>query len=171
MTIAADVFTRVQDCAEKAAKILENGQAITPQTVYTRRCAADIAKAAIFDALQAAFITPVDREDLWRLCEAGERLLCAAERFWLEMGCQNRTPSSPIDTMCHALARACRVCGTAADPSSAKAVRYAQQVCYTVREQRYTDTAVRDLCDRGCCVAEACEHLLYVRRYTTLKNT
>jgi hypothetical protein len=175
VTVAADIPARVRDCAYKAATILEDGQAVTPDTVLARRTAADIALSALFGALKAAFITSVDREDLWRLCDAGERVLRAAEELHLSLRCCSRTVSVPICAVCKSLADACRACaesvGGTVDAKTLSRVRRAEHLCQTMRYERYADGAVRTVCDSGAAVIDACDHLLYTLRYTVLKNT
>ena len=51
--------------------------------IRRRRKIGRIALRGLYDALRQAFLTPIDREDLWRLCLLSERVLFAAEEMIL----------------------------------------------------------------------------------------
>ena len=58
---------------------LAQGHPPNIDSVHRRRHKDRIALKALYDALRHAFITPIDREDLWLLCTTAQRVLSAAE--------------------------------------------------------------------------------------------
>ena len=80
------------------------------QAIFRRRNKDRIVLRALYDDLRRAFLTPIDREDLWCLCVAAEQVL-----FWTEetvlAATQRQTEHIPtlwkeLHTVCHALQQA-----------------------------------------------------------------
>ena len=69
-------------CVAQAVSLLKDLQHAHPPTeldIRRRRRAGSIALRGLYDTLRQAFLTPIDREDLWQLCLLSERVLFAAE--------------------------------------------------------------------------------------------
>lgn len=61
-----------------------------------RRRTADMAQSTYFEELQDAFITPIDREELFRLRQLADQLLCAAEDILVTLR-HHRLAALPTD--------------------------------------------------------------------------
>ena len=70
-----------RNVADAAALLqdLKNGHLPTEQQITRRRRTGAIALRALYDELRRAFLTPIDREDLWQLCLAAQQVLFAVE--------------------------------------------------------------------------------------------
>ncbi len=181
MGIAEDIYARCRVCTGKAANVLADmieKNTLTPTTVRARRAAADIATDAVYASLCHAFITPIDREDLWLLQEAAEHVCCAAEDTAILLyHCGRRLPSA-----CESVVRATIACCTAAeqilesfpDPDTAalqmRVLREAEQVCHVTLHDCFADVTVRRICKASYRVIAACRQLIALLRYTAMKN-
>ena len=76
------LYLRNIERALAVLKTLRNRETITAaqvENLHRQRHTADIVLQSEFDALRRAFITPIDREDLWLLFQVTEQLAEAAE--------------------------------------------------------------------------------------------
>ncbi len=181
MAIAEDVYARCRLCTAEAAAILVgmiDGSRIEPIAVQARRTAADIAGDTVYALLSRAFITPIDREDLWLMHKAAERVWCEAEdTAMLLYHCGRRLPSV-CETVIRAAAACCAAAGqiTEAFPNSDTAaqrlrvLREAQRTCHTTVHTHFADATVRRICEGAYRVIGACEQLIGILRYTAMKS-
>lgn len=181
MAIAEDIHARCRLCTEKAASMLADmitGDRIDPVTVQARRTAADIAGVTTYALLNRAFITPIDREDLWLMWETSERLCREAEDTALILYHGGRELPSVCKTMIRATVACCEATGKITDlfPSLDTAVqqfrllREAQHTCHVTIHNCFADATVRQVCESAYRVIGACEQLIHVLRYAALKN-
>lgn len=181
MAIAEDVYARCQLCTTEAAAILTgmiNGNKIDPIAVQARRTAADIAGDAAYALLGHAFITPIDREDLWLLREAAERVWCEAEEAALLLyHCDHQLPAA-CEPAVHMAAACCTAAGQIAEEfpnvtAAAKRLRVlreAQRTCHTTLCNCFADDTARRVCDKAYRVMAACEQLICALRYAAMKS-
>ncbi|MBR5540471.1 MAG: hypothetical protein IKU56_03745 [Clostridia bacterium] len=181
MAIAEDVYARCRLCTVQAATILTgmiNGVKIEPIAVQARRTAADIAGDTVYALLGRAFITPIDREDLWLLHETAEHVWCEAENTALLLyHCDRQLPRA-----CEAVVRSSIACCTAArqiaeafptpdtTTQQMRALREAQRIYHTTVHSNFTDATIRRICEGTHRVITACEQLIGVLRYTAMKS-
>lgn len=90
------------ECMQQALQVLEflrqreTATEAVAMRIRLRRRTADIALSAYFEELQNAFITPIDREELFRLRQLADWLLSAAEDLILVLR-HNRLAALPTD--------------------------------------------------------------------------
>lgn len=180
MGIAEDIGVRCRRCLHEAAQTLEavsRGEVSSPVTVRARRVAADIAADAACAALGRAFITPLDREDLWLLRQCAEAVLCAAEEVGLCAYHGGVLPDCCVPLL-QATAHGCRQLGTVwerfpdADITAPllRPLREAHAILHTLRHDRFADMTVRRLTDGVGRVIDAGIRLAECRQYAALKN-
>ena len=156
---------------------LGKGGALSPTAVHARRLAADIAADAACAALGRAFITPLDREDLWLLRQRAEGVLCAAEEVALCVYHGGVLPDCCVPLLT-AVAAGCRQLEKAwerfpeADGAAPvlRTLREAEMVRHTLRHERFADMTVRRLTDSLGRVPDAGVALWESMRYVALKN-
>lgn len=181
MAIAEDIYRRCRVCTDKAATVLTDmikGNKLEPTAVRARRTAADIAGDTAYALLGHAFITPIDREDLWLLRETAERLLCTAEDTAILLyHCRQQLPCT-----CEPVIRAVAACCTATEQilenvpnpdgtaQQMRLLREAERTCHTTIHDYFADATVRHICESTYRVIAACERLIAVLRYTAMKN-
>lgn len=181
MAIAEDIYKRCRVCTDKAATVLNDmieNKALEPAAVRARRTAADIAGDTAYALLCRAFITPIDREDLWLLRETAERVWCSAEDTAILLyHCGRKLPCA-----CKPVIRAATACCTAAgqvaevfpNPDTTahqmRLLREAEHTCHTTMRDCFADITVRRICESAYRVIAACERLIAVLRYTAMKN-
>ncbi|MBQ9963957.1 MAG: hypothetical protein IJP14_02425 [Clostridia bacterium] len=181
MAIAEDIYERCKRCLRDAAaltKSLQDGKAVTPADVSARRAAADIAADTVFCLLRQAFITPIDREDLWALRDSCEAVLRAAEDTALVLYCAGRGVPPCCAPVLEQAARACAVplklwerfphiaSGNALSP-----LREAERVCYETKRAVFADATARRVCEAAVKTVAACERAVGQLQYRALKNT
>ena len=181
MAIAEDIYARCQLCTAEAATILTgmiNRSKIDPIAVQARRTAADIAGDAVYALLGHAFITPIDREDLWLLREAAERVRCEAEEAALLLyHCDHQLPAV-CEPVVHMAAACCTAAGQIAEefPNATAAakqlrvLREAQRTCHTTLYNCFADATARRLCDGTYHVIAACEQFIRALQYAAMKS-
>ncbi len=181
MAIAEDIYARCRMCTDKAATILidmVNGNPLEPMTVRARRTAADIAGDAAYASLCHAFITPIDREDLWLLREAAEDVWCAAEEASILLYHCGRQLPVACEPVIRATAACCTATGQVAEifpnPDSTvqqmRVLREAQRACHITIHNCFADVTVRRICEGAYHVIAACRQLIAVMRYIAMKN-
>ena len=178
MAIAEDIYARCRLCCVSAATILEEmviGNTVDRVAVAARRPAADIAGDTAAALLRRTFITPVEREDLWRLRSQGERLWQQAENAALVA--YHRRKAGPLS--CHDVLRAaatvCAEIAQAWEPfphhavtaPSLRQLREAQRLCHTALHQCQDG---EQLCDAVLAVLEQAETVLDTLQYIHIKN-
>ncbi len=175
MAITEEIYERCNRCLQDAAALLQAlsaGNTFTPAAVTARRTAADIAADVAVTELQKAFITPIDREDLWLLWDGCEAVLRAAEDTALTLYCAGRgTPSC-----CAALLRQASACAAAPEvphslPAALRAIREAERSCLETERTLFADSTARRVCEAVRHLITACERVITQTRYCTLKNT
>ncbi len=181
MAIAQDIYARCRVCADEAATVLADmidSQKLEPMAVQARRTAADIAADTVYALLGHAFITPIDREDLWLLREAAERVWCAAEdTAMLLYHCGRQLPPA-CKPVIHAAAACCTAAGQIAEvfpnpdatAQQMRVLREAQRTCHITIRNCFADVTARRICEGAYCVIAACEQLITVLRYAAMKN-
>ncbi len=181
MAIADDIYARCRVCTDKAATILTdiiNGSKLEPMAVQARRTAADIAGDTAYALLCHAFITPIDREDLWLLRESAERVWCAAEDTAMLLYHCGRLLPAACEPVIQAVAACCTAAGLVIevfpDPDSTaqqmRVLREAQRTCHITMRNCFADVTVRRICEGAYRVITACEQLIAVLRYAAMKN-
>lgn len=181
MAIAQDIYARTRDCAAKAAETIErlrSGRVPDPLTVRARHTAADIAADALYAQLLKAFLTPIDREDLWLIHTAGEAVYEAAEAVSLCVYHGGRAVPVRADKALCALSACCDVCVKAVtafgEVSRAapwrQVLREAEEVLHRTMHDSFADATVRRLVTQGFALLHACERLITALRYAGLKN-
>lgn len=181
MAIAEDIHARCRLCAAEAAAILTgmiNGDRMEPIAVQARRTAADIAGDTVYALLGRAFITPIDREDLWLMREAAERVWCEAEdTAMLLYHCGH-----PLPSVCETVIRTTAACCVTAEQvteafpaidtvvQQTRVLREAQRLCHTTMRNCFADTTARRVCESAYRVIAACEQLIRALRYAALKS-
>lgn len=181
MAIAEDIYARCCVCADKAATVLMdmiNNNTLEPTTVRARRTAADIAGDTAYTLLSHAFITPIDREDLWLLREAAERVWRAAEDTAILLyHCGRQLPCA-----CEPVIRAAAACCTVArqlveafprpntGTQQMRVLREAQHICHITTRNCFGDVTARRICESTHHVITTCEQLIAVLRYAAIKN-
>ena len=181
MAIAEDIYARCRVCTDKAVGVLTdilNNHALDPTAVQARRTAADIAADTTYALLCRAFITPIDREDLWLLRETAEHVWCAAEDTSLLLYRYGRQLPHTCAPIIHATIACCAAAKqvTEAFPSpdtiaqQMRVLREAQHTCHTTLHDCFTDVTTRRICQHAFCVITACEHLIAALRYAAMKN-
>lgn len=181
MGIAEDIYARCRICTDKAAAVLTDmidKNTLDPTTVRARRAAADIAADAVYASLCQAFITPIDREDLWLLQEAAEHVCRAAEDTAILLYHGGRR----LPAACVPVIRATIACCAAAkqileafpDPDTAarqlRVLREAEHLCHVTLHDCFADVTVRRICEAAYRVTVACGQLIAVLRYAAMKN-
>ncbi len=181
MAIAEDIYARCRICTEEAATVLTNmigNIKLDPIAVQSRRTAADIAGDTAYALLGHAFITPIDREDLWLLRETSERVWCAAEdTAMLLYHCGRQLPVA-CEPVIRATATCCATAGQIVEvfpnsdvtARSMRVLREAQYTCHITTHNCFADVTVRRLCEGAYRVITACEQLIAVLRYVAMKN-
>ena len=86
-------------------KDLQNGHTPNEGDIRRRRRTGAIALQGLYDALRHMFITPIDREDMWRLCALSERVLFAAEETALRCSADTHDRGT-LAEMCRQLHKA-----------------------------------------------------------------
>lgn len=181
MAIAEDIYVRCRVCTNNAATVLTdmiNGNRLEPIAVLARRTAADIAGDTAYALLARAFITPIDREDLWLLRETSEHVWRVAEDTALLLyHCGQQLPCA-----CKPIIQAAAECCTAAgqiveafpDPDTTaqqmRLLRKAQRTYHTTIHSYFADVTVRRICKSAYRVITACEQLITSLRYAAMKN-
>ena len=179
MAIAEEIYERGQRCLREAAVWLQqaaDGQIPTPGAIAARRTAADMAADTATALLRQAFITPIDREDLWVFWEACEAVLCAVEEVALTAYCCGRT----VPTGCaNAVIQTAAVCRGIAEnfPNSTvtvpvlRSLRDAERTCYETRRAVFENATARRICEALQEALRACAAVCSVQRYCAVKNT
>ena len=126
---------RTVEQARDTLQLLRERRAITATVVSDirrRRRTADIALQATFEELRHAFITSLDREELLRLRQMTERLVCGAEDIVLALYRRGQSALLPDDTvLLAAVTEECRLLQTCLEALDSYPRR---------------DTAVKQLC-------------------------
>lgn len=181
MAIANDIYTRCRVCTEKAATILTDmtkGNYPEPLSIKTRRTAADVAGDATYALLCHTFITPIDREDLWLLRDAAERVWRTAEdTALLSYYCGQLIPCT-CESVIHAAAACCTVAKQVVEifprtdtiVQQMRILRESQYTCHITMCNCFADTTVQCICESAYRVIMACEKLIDTLRYTAIKN-
>lgn len=171
MAITEEILDRCRHCCRTAKQTLltlSEGGFLDPSTVTIRRRAANISADASFALLRRAFITPLDREDVWQLRYHSERLLRESENTALRVQGANERCRS-FDTVYKA-ADCCDLLHVAMErfpnPFDVASVYSAIEDLHC-RLLRETDSV---LTESLVCVAVACEELLFWLQYVLLKN-
>ncbi len=182
MAIAEDIYARCARClcdAAELARALTVGKTVVPTDVTARRAAADIAADTTFGLLRQAFITPVDREDLWTLWGCAEAVLRAVEDTALSLYCAGRgLPSECVSAM-QQLAECCESpvvaiesrLKTEALTTAVQTIRQAVHRCYETERAVFANATARRTCQSMLIGAAACERVVAQLRYMILKNT
>lgn len=110
------IYTQCENSLRQAQEILDSlrqRRAITETTIrdiHRRRHTADIAMQATFEELRHAFITPIDREDIWRLRQITEAVVHSTEDAVLTFFRHRQSVMHPNDNalLC-AVNTACRL--------------------------------------------------------------
>ncbi len=181
MAIAEDIHARCRLCTAEAATILSgmiDSVTVEPIAVQARRSAADIAGDTVYALLGRAFITPIDREDLWLMHETAEQVWREAEDTALLLyHCGRQLPPA-----CEAAIRTAAACCTAAGQITAafphidatrqrmRVLREAQRICHTTVHTCFADATTRRVCEGVYRVIRACELLIGVLRYAAMKS-
>lgn len=171
MAITEEILERCRQCclaAKQTLLTLSEGRFLDPTTVIIRRRAADISAEASFALLRRAFITPLDREDVWQLRYRAERLWRESENTALRVqGAKERCRSFD---MVYKAADCCDVLHVAMErfpnPFDVASV-YSVIEDLHCRLLRETDSV---LTDNLFCVAAACDDLLFWLQYVLLKH-
>ncbi len=181
MAIAEDIYARCRVCTNEAATLLTdllNSEKPDPMTVQARRTAADIAGNAIYALLRHAFITPIEREDLWLLRETAERVWRTAEDTALLLyHCEQPLPPACEPVVCMAIT-CCTVAKQLAEafpnvesiPKQMRLLREAEYTYHAALRTCFADDAARSLCEGVYRVITACEQFIAVLRYVAMKN-
>ena len=181
MAIAEDVYERCRACTVNAATILENivvGKPVQPSAVAARRTAADIAGDTTAALLRQAFITPIEREDLWRLRSLSERLWREAENTALFVSRQRKPLPIPCRQIFHAAAVACQSVGQAFEQfprhhalaCTLRPLRDAERLCHTVAHEYCDDVTTGHLCQAVLRLIAQAEMLSEALQYIQIKN-
>lgn len=178
MAITEDCYTRCRHCITSAKTVLEElqrGQVPNPAAVQARRTAADIAGETTYRLLRHAFITPIDREDLWALWASAERIWRTAEDTALVLYHSGCTLPYDCKGAIVAAADCCNETAAASETtktaSAYRAVRAAQTLCHTTLHNRFADAGTQRLCIGTLQTVAACEDWLSLFQYVILKNT
>ena len=181
MAIAEDIYTRCRVCTKQAANILLDmidGKKLNPMTVQSRRTAADVAGDTTYSLLGHAFITPIDREDLWLLREAAEQVWRTAEDTAILLFHCGRQLPSVCEPVIQATITCCAAAGKITEmfphPDATlpqmRVLREAQHICHTTIRNCFADVTARRICEGACRAIAACEMLISILRYTAIKN-
>lgn len=98
------IYEQCENSIKQALDVLEilrQRRAITEpltRAIRLRRRTADIAMQATFEELRHAFITPIDREDLLRLRQVAEAVVCCAEDAVITLSLRRQPTIPPDDT-------------------------------------------------------------------------
>ncbi len=181
MGIAEDIYARCRVCTDKATAVLIDmidNHTLEPTAVLARRTAADIAGDTTYALLCRAFITPIDREDLWLLREAAEHVWCTAENTAILLYHCGRQLPGACEPVVRGAATCCTAAGQVAEvfPSpdtiaqQMRVLREAQHTCHITLHNCFADVTVRRICESAFRVIDSCEQLIAVLRYTAMKN-
>ncbi len=179
MGIAEDIYTRCRRSLRDGTATLaavKNGTYPDPTSVTARRIAADMADEAALVLLARAFITPIEREDLWQLRRGAEAVHIAAEDVALGVYHGGVLPAScavlldNAATCCEAVAAWFESFPRLPTTAPLRLIRDSQQQLHTLRHERFGDMTVRRLTDRLTEFTDTLIRFVDVCRYTFLKN-
>lgn len=179
MGIAEDIYARCRRSLQDGNALLTaamGGVFPDTATVTARRIAADVADEATFALLARAFITPLEREDLWQLRRQAEEIHVAAEEVALSVHHGGVLPDCCVTLLCGAQ-QGCEAVAVWFDtfprlPSDAplRVIRDSQRQLYALRHERFGDMTVRRLTDRIATFTDTLIRFIDVCRYLFLKN-
>lgn len=177
MAIANEICDRASGCVKQASVILSDarqGRVCDPTTVFARRGAADIAATSLYGILNKAFVTPIDREDLWLIHTAGEAVIQTTEDLVLCFYHAGRpVPSSLCEAM-NAVEQCLSLSAKADDEQGAdkrwQGLRHAERVLHRTLRDTFADATARRCAYRALRVVDACRRWLNAHRYSNLKN-
>ncbi len=168
MAITEDIYARCRLCLQQAAHLLD-GEKIDAIAIQARRKTADIAQSTFYAMLKHAFITPIDREDLWLIHTAAEHIHREAENTALRFCRGEQHPSSEEETIRRVVAACCTA--TEQIMSSFPALEISASHKRILREAECLCHAADRIGESAYRVVEACERFIIVLQYAALKNT
>ncbi len=166
------------ECALTTLQALRNHESITAsyiESIHRRRHAADIALQAKFDELRRAFITPIDREDLWLLRQCVDQIAETAEDIPLALYRRGLPCLSPNDTaLLSAVTNECTALHTAllsldGYPRNDNIIKHLAAADKAHRQTQKTNGAAAE--EAFYRLSAACAAAVHTTRYVVLKMT